>query len=95
MYHRIKDYKRYLVRLRLKWFIGIWLGYAAVILYALCPHGFADIYDFAENLTIAVILGLVCWFVNVIVWSHCVTSLNKKAEYLEELENKYNEIVQK
>ena len=90
LYQQIKEYKKHLGKLRLKWFISIWLGYSAVILYVLCPHGFSNIVDFAKNLFVALVLGVLGYYVNLIVWSNCYGSLRDGTKYLEELEKKYN-----
>lgn len=86
----IKVYGNALKKLRLKWSIGIWAVYTAMILYMRCPRGFAGIADFAENLAVAAILGLIVWFISGEMWWHCVDSLSAKSNYLGELEYKYN-----
>ena len=95
LYQQIKEYEKYLDKLRLKWFIGIWLGYSAVILWLLCSRGIPSIFVFAQSLIIALVLGCVCYWVNLAIWSNCCDNLDTKSKYLKELENKYNEIVQK
>ena len=90
LFKQIKEYEKHLGKLRLKWFLGIWLGYSAAILFLLSPHGFADALDFFGNLFVAVVLGLIFWIVSGAVWSHCIDSLGGRTKYLEELEKKYN-----
>ena len=88
----IKVYGTALERLRLKWSVGIWAVYTAMILYMRCPRGFAGIADFAENIGVAAILGLIVWFISGVMWWHCVDSVSAKSKYLDELEKKYNEM---
>lgn len=86
----IKVYEKYLGKLRLKWFIGIWIGYTAFFFWLMKPDSIEDVSQFIDTLILAVVTGLVFWLANAIVWTHCVNDLQSITKYLKELEKKYN-----
>ena len=98
---RIAAVEKQLAKQRRNWFLGIWLGYSAVIfMFGQATRDIDNILEFIltdtiafiELLTLSLIIGIVCWFINACIWTAACNSIRDTVSVYERLVKEYNEM---
>ena len=98
---QIATLEKQLEKKRRNWFLGIWLGYSAVIFMFgqatrdmdnILDFIFTDTLAFIELLLLSLIIGVVFWFINACIWTAACNSIRYTTDLMKDFEKRYSEM---
>ena len=87
----IKQQKESIQRLasvRRTWFLWIWLGYSGFIFWLFLNLTEISGWGWLTTAIISLILGIICYGVNALIWSNCCRDINSALNYVEYIEKR-------
>lgn len=94
---RLAEVDKNLEKKRLKWNLGIFVGYSLTIsiLITILVLNTVDsvILTWIYSLVPSIFLGGVCYWLNSLIWTNCCWSIRDTLDYQKKLEKEWNELI--
>ena len=93
---RIASLDKNLKVIRTKWNLGIIALYSVISFFVLriCDaDSLTSILDWIGMILASILLGIICFVVNAVIWTNFCRSINEALDYKKKLEKEYNDLV--